>query len=64
MFLCSVAIGLPFKTKLGELPTELCPPTGYDSVVGEAGLCLNYDEVVVYKETQAIPTYLIVYSLS
>jgi len=64
MFLCNVAIGKPYKTQQGLLPADKCPPTGYDSVVGEAGVDLNYDEVVVYKETQAIPSYLIVYSLN
>lgn len=63
MFLCNVAIGKSFNTQLGELPANQCPPPGFDSVVGEVGAVLNYDEVVVYDESQAVPSYLIVYSL-
>jgi hypothetical protein len=63
MFLCNVAVGSTFRTTEGFLPKEQCPPPGYNSVTGEVGPHLNYDELVVYKESQAIPTYLIVYSL-
>lgn len=63
MFLCNVVVGRAYVTQEGFLrPTE-CPPPGYDSVIGETGSNLNYDEVAVYKPTQAIPSYLIVYSL-
>ena len=61
--MCNVVIGTPFITQEGFLPPEQCPPEGYDSVVGEPGKDLNYDEVVVYKEQQAVPLYLIIYSL-
>ncbi len=37
--------------------------SGYDSVEGEPGEDLNYDEVVVYNNDQAVPSYLIIYSL-
>ena len=37
--------------------------SGYDSVEGEPGVDLNYDEVVVYNNDQAVPSYLIIYSL-
>ena len=63
MFLCNVVVGKPFVTRDGSLPSQDCPPRGFDSVVGEAGLDLNYPEVVVYQEAQAIPTYLIIYSV-
>lgn len=63
MFLCNVAVGKSFVTKVGTLPSQDCPPQGFNSVVGEAGLDLNYPEVVVYEEAQAIPTYLIIYSV-
>ena len=63
MFLCSVAVGKPYHTKEGGLDDAYCPPPGHDSVIGEAGGALNYDELVVYKSDQAIPTYLIVYSM-
>ena len=39
------------------------PSSGYDSVEGEPGEDLNYDEVVVYNNDQAVPSYLIIYSL-
>lgn len=62
MFLCTVAVGKPFRTQEGTLPAESCPPVGFDSVMGERGNALNYEEVVVYDQTRAIPSYLIVYS--
>jgi hypothetical protein len=63
MFLCNVVVGKAFVTRDGTLPSQDCPPRGFDSVVGEAGHDLNYPEVVVYEEAQAIPTYLIIYSV-
>ena len=36
---------------------------GHDSVEGLPGGVLNYDEVVVYNEHQAVPSFLIIYSL-
>lgn len=38
MFIVSVAVGRPFVTQEGFLPPELCPPDGYDSVVGEVSI--------------------------
>ena len=63
MFLCNVAFGNAYATKNGGLPPNYCPPSGYDAVVGESGKDLNFPELVVYNESQAIPTYLIVYSI-
>lgn len=63
MFLCNVAEGKPFITQEGFLDPDQCPPLGYDSVIGETGKDLNYPELVVYNESQVIPSYLIVYSL-
>jgi len=63
MFLCNVAIGNAYETQDEMLPEDRCPPPGYDSVVGRVGPHLNYDEVVIYKQEQAIPSYLVVYSL-
>ena len=58
----------PNHTKESRLEAAQCPPPGYDSVIGETGGtgpdALNYDECVVYTSEQAIPTYLIVYSLA
>ncbi|KAG9043669.1 hypothetical protein FS837_009255 [Tulasnella sp. UAMH 9824] len=36
------------------------PPTGYDSVFGEVGDDLNYDEQVVYRNDAILPAFLIV----
>ena len=69
-----ICIGLPFSIsaviEFGEAVTpqvELAgdaPPLGYDSVVGEVGEALNYDELVVYSESAAIPEYLIMYTIT
>ncbi|CAN0439786.1 unnamed protein product, partial [Ectocarpus sp. 12 AP-2014] len=63
MFVASVAVGRTFKTKSTRLPANQCPPPGYQSVVGEVGQGLNFDEFVVYNEQAALPTHLIVYAL-
>ncbi|CAM9387144.1 unnamed protein product [Ectocarpus sp. 8 AP-2014] len=63
MFVANVASGKAFNTKKSHLPQSECPPLGCQSVVGEVGQALNYDEVVVYKEEAALPTHLIVYAL-
>lgn len=39
-------------------------PQGYDSVVGEPGDVLNYDESIVYKNEAIRPLYLIVFELA
>ncbi|CBN80078.1 TPR repeat-containing protein [Ectocarpus siliculosus] len=62
MFVANVAGGKAFSTKKSHLPQSECPPSGCQSVVGEVGHALNYDEVVVYKEEAALPTHLIVYA--
>ncbi|CBN80082.1 conserved unknown protein [Ectocarpus siliculosus] len=63
MFVANVAVGKAFNTKSSNLPQSACPPLGYQSVVGEVGQALNFDEVVVYKEAAVLPTHLIVYAL-
>ena len=61
LFLASVAAGKAFCTEEGELDLSR-PPDGYDSVVGEVGPNLNFDELVVYTEAAALPEFLIVIS--
>ena len=61
MFVASVAAGRAFCTYEGELDVS-APPGGYDSIVGEVGSNLNYDELVVYDEAAALPEFLVVYS--
>jgi len=38
MFICNVAVGRAYCTTEGSLPRTMCPPQGYDSVVGEVSL--------------------------
>lgn len=64
MFLCEVAVGKAFVTTEGIITDRrMCPPPGYDSVNGVPGKDLNFDELVVYDSRQAVPSYLIVYTL-
>jgi len=37
------------------------PPVGFDSVIGEVGNVLNYDELVVYDNDAILPSYLVMY---
>lgn len=62
MFMANVVEGNAFTTKEGFIYTPL-PPPGYDSVIGEVGQGLNYDELVVYNNAAAIPAYMIAYSM-
>lgn len=62
MFLCRVALGKSWETQADQ-KDMVQPPPGFDSVEGVVGEDLNYDEVVVYNEHAAIPSYLIVYML-
>ncbi|CAI2174729.1 1670_t:CDS:2 [Funneliformis geosporum] len=63
MFLNKVIVGRTFE--LIQADKSLTgPPKNYDSVVGEPGSLLNYDELVVYNESACIPQYLIVYEKS
>ena len=62
LFLCQVAAGKAFCTTATE-HNFTRPPDGHDSVVGEPSPGgLNYDELVVYTEDAALPTFLIVVS--
>ena len=61
LFVCRVAAGQAFLTQEGE-HNFTRPPHGYDSVVGEVGPNLNYDELVVYTEAAALPEFLLVVS--
>lgn len=39
-----------------------CPPPGFQSVQGDPGKGLNYDELVVYNDRAILPAYIILYS--
>ncbi|CAM9544820.1 unnamed protein product [Ectocarpus sp. 4 AP-2014] len=63
MFLCNVAVGNAKVTEAVDLPDDQCPGKGFDSVVGNKGANLNFDETVVYDDAAAIPSYMIVYRM-
>lgn len=33
--MANIAVGRPYTTQEGELPSTMCPPDGFDSVIGE-----------------------------
>ena len=41
--------------------TLTAPPQGYDSVYGQSGSALNYDEIVLYKSEALLPTHILIY---
>jgi len=68
MFLTSVVSGRAFITKKGcwadvKSTHPSPPPPGYDSLVGEKGEDLNYDELVVYSNDAALPSFLVLYTV-
>lgn len=54
--------GRVYKTFEDE-PLLTRPPKSYDSVVGEVGHVLNYDEIVVYNKRAILPEYVVTYSI-
>lgn len=60
MLLNKVVVGKPVKLKKNDT-TLVAPPAGYDSVIGEPGGNLNYDELIVYNSDAVRPSYLLVY---
>ena len=64
MFLCKVVMGRAMETTECELQGLPPLPMGFESLHAKAAPGgLNYDEVVVYSQQAAIPSWLIVYSL-
>ncbi|KIO21985.1 hypothetical protein M407DRAFT_217386 [Tulasnella calospora MUT 4182] len=59
MLLAKVIVGRGYKSTQDAQMTS--PPFGYDSVIGEAGGSLKYDELVVYRDDAIRPSWLIVY---
>ena len=47
----------------GKWQTVSTLPDKHDSVLGEAGQGLNYDEIVVYRNDAMLPRYLVYYKL-
>lgn len=62
MILAKVVVGRGCKMRYDDT-TLTAPPLGYDSVLGEKGARLNYDEVVVYSNEAIRPAYLILYEV-
>ncbi|CAM9635754.1 unnamed protein product [Ectocarpus fasciculatus] len=65
IFVADVAKGRAFVTKKKGFDSinSRYPPVGHNSVQGEVGKGLAFEELVVYKEEAALPTHLIVYTL-
>ncbi|CAM9884142.1 unnamed protein product [Ectocarpus fasciculatus] len=61
MLVADVAAGKACVTTEKYFPQMEQPPEGFDSVVGEVGPNLNYDELVVYDPAAALPTHFVVY---
>jgi len=60
IFLNKVIVGK--GCKLTQYNVSLsAPPAGYDSVLGETGGILNYDELVVYTNDAIRPSFLVIY---
>lgn len=60
MFVCKVIVGKG-KKLMTDHTTLTCAPDGCDSVLGEVGTALNYDEIIVYDEDAVLPAYMVVY---
>ncbi|CAM9464495.1 unnamed protein product [Ectocarpus sp. 12 AP-2014] len=63
IFVADVAKGRAYTTKKKGFDASRYPPVGHDSVQGEVGKGLAFEELVVYKEEAALPTHLVVYTL-
>ncbi|CCM06411.1 uncharacterized protein FIBRA_08672 [Fibroporia radiculosa] len=61
LLLNRVALGRPGRM-VHNFTNLTAPPPGYDSVAGEPGFDLNYEECVVYNDDAIRPNYLIVYT--
>ena len=60
MLLFDVAEGNKYIVKDNQTKLK-APPQGYDSVYGQSGSALNYDEIVLYKSEALLPTHILVY---
>jgi len=60
MLLNEVVLGKVVKLAWNDTSLKQ-PPRGFDSVVGEPGGELNYDECVVYNNSAIHPSFLIIY---
>ncbi|KAI0794920.1 hypothetical protein C8Q75DRAFT_748043 [Abortiporus biennis] len=60
ILLNDVVVGKTKKLTVSD-PSLIEPPAGFDSVTGEPGGDLNYDECIVYKNDAIRPLFLVVY---
>jgi len=60
MLLNSVVMGKTVKLRTND-ESLTQPPSGFDSVIGEPGGDLNYDESIVYTNDAIRPLYLVIY---
>ena len=60
MLLCHVCPGNKYYLKENSVKLR-SPPDGFDSVYGETGGILNYEEIVLYNPDAILPLYIIVY---
>ncbi|KAG9315169.1 ADP-ribosylation [Chiua virens] len=60
MILSRVVVGRPYK-RYRNATDLIAPPSGYDSIAGEIGWDLNYEETVTYHNDTVRPAYLVVY---
>ena len=58
-----VAAGKGHKEQSGQWQVVSKLPDNHDSVLGEPGMGLNYDEIVVYRNDAMLPRYLVYYQL-
>eukprot|EP00698_Gefionella_okellyi_P017648 TRINITY_DN519_c0_g1_i1.p1 TRINITY_DN519_c0_g1~~TRINITY_DN519_c0_g1_i1.p1 ORF type:complete len:647 (+),score=165.96 TRINITY_DN519_c0_g1_i1:81-2021(+) len=58
LFMAKVVVGKGCKKLQNDVDLEAAPE-GYDSVLGEVGQALNYDELVVYRDDAAILRYML-----
>ena len=61
MLLCKVAVGRAYITKYDRRDLHTAP-SGYDSVHGQAGGTLNYDEIAIYNPEAILPTHILLYT--
>ena len=60
MLLFDVAEGNKYIVQ-NDQTTLKTAPQGFDSVYGQRGGSLNYDEIVLYKSEALLPTHFVVY---
>ncbi|KAH9942778.1 hypothetical protein B0H21DRAFT_867805 [Amylocystis lapponica] len=60
LLLNKVVVGKGYKVTVDQ-PSLTAPPAGYDSILAETGVALNYDECVVYNNDAIRPSFLVMY---